>query len=307
MAAKLILLADPGIDGAFAITLGLLDPDLDVLGVAASAGNVPADQATRNMQIVVEQVDPPRLPRLGTALPVEYDVDGTRLHGARGLGNTSFPCAELHHAHPGDKLIADLARQNPKEVTLVAMGPLTVLAAALDREPELPALLKRIVCVGGALQEPGNAGPCSEFHFFCDPVAARKVLRCGAAITLVPLDVSRKLLFSPADLLELPSPESRACQFLRQIVSYGIGQTANQYGIEGFHLKDVMGIGAVALPQALTTRPMSADVEVRGDLTRGMCVFDQRRDRTPSLNVEVVTDVEVAAVRDYLRRVLAQA
>lgn len=307
MAAKLILLSDPGIDGAFAIALGLLDPDLDVLGLAASAGNVPADQATRNIQIVVEQLDPPRLPRLGAALPVEYDVDGTRLHGPRGLGNTSFPCAELHHAHSGDKLITDLARQNPKEVTVVAMGPLTVLAAALDREPELPALLRRIVCVGGTWQEPGNAGPCSEFHFYCDPVAARKILRCGAAITLVPLDVSRKLLFSPADLLELPSPESRACKFLRQIVAYGIGQTSNLYGIEGFHLKDVLGIGAVALPQALTTKPMSADIEVRGDLTRGMCVFDLRRDRTPSLNVEVVIDVEVSAVRDYVRRVLAQA
>src|SRR5258707_14605378 len=118
MAANRVLLADPGIDGALAMALGLLDPDLDVLGVAASAGNVTAEQATRNMQIVVEQVDPPRLPRLGAALPVEYDVDGTRLHGARGLGNTSFPCAELHHAHPGDKLIADLARQNPTEVTV---------------------------------------------------------------------------------------------------------------------------------------------------------------------------------------------
>src|SRR5258708_29386671 len=107
MAAKLVLLADPGIDGAFAIALGLLDPDLDVLGVAATAGNVPAEQATRNMQIVVEQVDPPRLPRFGAALPVEYDVDGTRLHGPRGLGNTSLPCAELHHEPPGDKLLAD--------------------------------------------------------------------------------------------------------------------------------------------------------------------------------------------------------
>ena len=68
-------------------------------------------------------------------------------------------------------------------------------------------------------------------------------------MTLVPLDVSRKLLFSSADLLELPSPDSRACRFLRQIVSHGIGATSNLYGIEGFHLKDVIGIAAVALPR----------------------------------------------------------
>ena len=306
MAAKLILLADPGIDGAFAITLGLLDPDLDVLALAASAGNVPAEQATRNMQIVVEQVDPPRLPRLGAALPVEYDVDGTRLHVGR-LGNTALPCAELHHAHPGDKLIGDLARQNPEGSHGRGDGSADGAGVSPGSRARLAALLKRDRVRGWHPAEPGNAGPCSEFHFFCDPPAARKVLRCGAAITLVPLDVSRKLLFSPADLLELPSPDSRACRFLRQIVSFGIGQTSNLYGIEGFHLKDVLGIGAVALPQALTTKPMAADVEVRGELTRGMCVFDQRRDRKPSLNVEVVTDVEVPAVRDYLRRVLAQA
>lgn len=307
MASKLILLGDPGIDGAFAVTLALFDPDLDVLGLAASAGNVPADQATRNMQILVEQLDPPRLPRVGAALPVEYDVDGTRLHGPRGLGNTSFPCAELHHAHSADKLIIDLVRQNPKEVTIVAMGPLTVLAAALEREPELPALVRRIIAVGGTWHEPGNAGPCSEFHFFCDPPAARKVLRCGAPITLVPLDVTRKLLFSPSDLLELPCPDSRACRLLRQIVPFGIGATSNIYGIEGFHLKDVMGVAAVVLPQALTTKPMAADVEVRGELTRGMSVFDLRRDRTPTLNVDVVTDVDVTPVREYMQRVLAQA
>ena len=96
------------------------------------------------------------------------------------------------------------------------------------REQELPLLLKRIICVGGTWQEPGNAGPCSEFHFFCDPAAARKVLRCGAGITLIPLDVSRKLVFSPADLLDLPA-RSRPCRFLRQIVLHGIGATSRTF------------------------------------------------------------------------------
>jgi inosine-uridine nucleoside N-ribohydrolase len=306
MTPKVIIVGDPGIDGAVAITLALLDPDLDVLALAASAGNVPAEQATRNMQTIVEQIDPPRLPRIGAALPIEYDVDGTRLHGPRGLGNTSFPCAELHHAHSGDKLIADLVRQNPKEVAVVVLGPLTVLAAALDREPELPEMVRRVICVGGTWHEPGNAGAVTEFHFHCDAPATRQVLRCGAPLTLVPLDVSRKLVFSPGDLLDLPCPESPACRFLRQIVPFGIGATANLYGIEGFHLKDVLGVATAALPQALTTKPMAVDVETRGELTRGMCVFDQRRDRKPTPNVELVTDVDVDAVREYMRRTLAQ-
>src|SRR6266478_4185681 len=128
MARKVILLADPGIDGAFAISLALNDRNLDVLCLAATAGNVPAAQATQNVHILVEQMDPPRWPRFGAALPVEYDVDGTRLHGPGGLGGLTFPCAELHHLHPSDKLIVDLARQFPKEIDVIVLGPLTVLA-----------------------------------------------------------------------------------------------------------------------------------------------------------------------------------
>src|SRR5437763_9255305 len=119
MTRRVVLVADPGIDGAFAITLALFDPDLEVLGLAATAGNVPAEQATRNVHILVEQLDPPRWPRLGAALSVEYEVDGTRLHGPNGLGGVDFPCAQLANPHPSDKLLTDLVRLHPKEVTVV--------------------------------------------------------------------------------------------------------------------------------------------------------------------------------------------
>jgi inosine-uridine nucleoside N-ribohydrolase len=306
MARKVILLADPGIDGAFAIALALHDPDLAVLGLAATAGNVGAEPATRNMHILLEQFDPPRWPRLGAALPVEYDVNGTHLHGPNGLGGLTFPCAELHHPHPSDKLIIDLVRQHPREITLIVLGPLTVLARAIDREPELPALLQRVICMGGAWHEPGNASAVAEFHFFCDPPAARQVLQSKVPLTLIPLDVSRKLLFSPSDLLELPAPQSRTCQFLRQIVPYGIGSTSNLYGLEGFHLKDVLGLVPVALPGALSTRPMVVDVETRGDLTRGMSVVDARTRRAGTPNVELAIGVDTEAVRGYMNRILAK-
>jgi inosine-uridine nucleoside N-ribohydrolase len=186
------------------------------------------------------------------------------------------------------------------------MGPLTVLARAFDRDPELPGLVHRLISLGGAWHEPGNASAVAEFHFYCDPPAARQVLKCGAPLTLVPLDVMRKLLFSPSDLLELPAPDSPACRFLRQIVPFGIGATSNMYGIEGFHLKDVLGVIALALPGSLTTRPMAVDVETRGELTRGMSVIDTRRVRSAPPNVDLAVDVEVPAVRDYINRILGQ-
>lgn len=307
MAHKTILIADPGIDGAFAIALALQDPSLEVIGISATAGNVNHEQATRNLHIVLGQLDPSRWPRIGAALSVDYDTDGTRLHGPGGLGGVEFPCAVPHHVHPGDKLISDLIHQHPKDVTIVTMGPLTVLARTLDRDGELPALVHRIICLGGAWHEPGNASAVAEFHFYCDPPAARQVLHCGAPITLIPLDVTRKVLFSPTDLLELPAPDSQTCRFLRQIVPFGIRATSNLYGIEGFHLKDVLGIAALAVPGAISTRAMPVDVEVRGELTRGMSVIDARAQPRGAANVELANGVDVGAVRGYIDRILRRS
>jgi inosine-uridine nucleoside N-ribohydrolase len=306
MMRKVVLITDPGIDGAFAVALALFDPDLDVIGVAASAGNVSAEQATKNVQILVEQIDPPRWPRLGAALPIDYDGDRTRLHGPGGLGGVEFPCAQLHHQHSSDKLLIDLVRQHPGEVTVICLAPLTALARAFDRDPELPSLIQRLVCVGGSWREPGDVTAVAEFHFYCDPLSARQVLRCGAPSTLIPLDVTRKVVFSPTDLLELPAPESAACRFLRKIVPYGIRMTSNLYGVEGFYLKDVLGVTAVALPALLSTKPMPVDIETRGELTRGMSVVDARPEERAPANVDLAEGADVAQVRKYINRILGQ-
>jgi inosine-uridine nucleoside N-ribohydrolase len=304
MAQKVAIVSDPGIDGAFAVALALHDPRLDVLGLLATAGNIPAERATQNVQILLDNLDPPRLPRVGAAPAVEYDVDGAPLHGASGFGGAEFPVAPLHHVLPSEKLLVDLVRQNPHEVTVICIGPLTVLARAFDLYPETPNLVQRIVVGGGTLHEPGDAGPVSEFHFFCDPVAARRVVQCGAPLTLIPLDVMRKVLFAPTDLLGMPTDGTPAGRFLRQIVPFGIAATSSHYGVEGFQLKDVLGVAAVSLPDALHTRNLAVDVETRGELTRGMTVFDERPWRATKPNVALVHDVDAAAVRDYLKRVL---
>jgi inosine-uridine nucleoside N-ribohydrolase len=304
MARKVIIVADPGIDGAFAIALALRDPELEVIGLAATAGNVAAEQATRNVHILIEQLDPARWPRLGAALPAEYGIDAVKLHGPNGLGGVDFPCAQLHHPHPSDKLISDLVHLYPKEVAVVLLGPATVFARALDRDSEMASLVERLIIVGGAWHEPGDAGPVSEFHFLCDPAAARQVLRCGAPITLLPLDVTRKLLLAPTELLQLPAPQSPATSFLRQIVPQGIAGASSLYGVEGFYLQDVLGLIPLSMPAVLTTRSVVADVELRGELTRGMSVFDVRWSSSAKPNVDLATGVDVQAVREYIQRLL---
>ncbi len=307
MTRKVILIADPGIDTAFAVALALNDPTLDVVGLLPTAGNVSAEQATANVHILVELIDPPKWPRLAAALPVRYEQDGLALHGPGGLGGVSFPCAMRHTLHAADKVLVELVRESPREITLINLGPLTTLAAALEREPALPALLRETIIVGGAWREPGNAGPVSEFHFALDPEAAHRVFHSALHPLLLPLDVTRKLVFAPRDLLEMPNPHSRTCQFLRQIVPYGIRATSHHYGIEGFHLKDVLGVVAAARPQCLHSERFPVDVETRGELTRGMTVVDARPHRSTPANARLATTLAVGEVRQYIDQILRAA
>ena len=307
MIRKVVVIADLGIDTAFAVALALHDPSIEIVGLIATAGNIPAEQATENVHILINQIDAPKWPRLGAAVNVKYEVDGTKLHGSDGLGCVGFPPISLHQPLPGDKLLVELVRAHPKELTVVVLGPCTVLALAIDRDPELPRLIQEIVCLGGAWREPGDVSAVAEFHFVCDPLAARIVLQCGAPVALLPLDVTRRLVFSPTDLLELPNLESPTCRFLRQIVPYGIRASSHLYGIEGFHLNDVLGIAYLSLPTCVSTKQMCVDVETRGELTRGMSVVDGRLMPGGPKNVSLAVNVDTTEIRDYIRKTLLEA
>jgi len=307
MPQRVALIADPGIDTAFAIALALNDPSLEILALLATAGNVSAEQATQNTHLILEQIDPIRWPVLAAAPAVVYEFDGTELHGPGGLGGVTLPCTKKHATLPSDRVLVELIHDFPHSVTVINLGPLTVLAHALDREPELPRLVERIVCLGGAWHEPGNVSAVAEFHFACDPISAQRILNCGAQISLIPLDVARKVVFSPTDLLELPAPNSRTSRFLRQIVPFGIRAMANRYGVEGFRLKDVLGIVALGRPSALTMRHLHVDVETRGELTRGMSVVDARVNSNAKPNVHMATGVDLTAIRDYINDALLRA
>lgn len=306
MARKVILIADPGIDTAFAVALALHDPNLDVLGLIPCAGNVSAEQATANVMILIDQLDPAKWPRTAAAVPVKYELDGTSLHGPDGLGGIHFPITTKCQYPTGDKVLIELVRQYPREVTVVCLGPMTTIAHALARDTEFAKLIDGLVVMGGTHREPGNAGPVSEFHFAVDPESARAVIASDLHPTLIPLDVSRKLVLSPSELLELPNPESKTCRFLRQVVPYGIRASSNLYGIEGFHLKDVLAVAVVALPGSISVEDKHVDVEVKGELTRGMLVVDERK-AASSPNVHLATEAAIGEIHQWIMRTLKQS
>ncbi len=307
MPQKVILIADPGIDTAYAIAAALLEPEIEVLAIIATAGNISSEQATKNVHLLINVMDPPRWPRLGSALPIEFPVDGTKLHGPTGLGSIDIEGTTPHKTTPGDKLLSELVRLHPNEITVVVLGPCTTLARAIDRDADLPYLVQRVVLVGGAWKEPGNASAVAEFHFFCDPSSARQVLHSGVRLSLIPLDVSRKLVLSPNDLLTLPGADDSISGLLRRIVPFGIRASSNLYGIEGFHLKDVLGIAAVCDPGRFTSERVYVDVELNGDLTRGMSVVDVRPSPAKKPNVELATGLDVVGVREWLHHLLGKS
>jgi inosine-uridine nucleoside N-ribohydrolase len=306
MSRKVVLIADPGIDTAFAIALALHDPNLDVLGILPCAGNVPALQAAANVQILIDQFDPRKWPRTAAPLQVEYELDGTAMQGDDGLGNLNLPITVRHQQLPADKVLSEIVRQHPREVSVLCLGPVTTVARAFDRDPDLPSLLDKLILVGGCWNEPGNAGPVSEFHFYLDPDAVRRVLRSGVHPYIVPLEVTRRLVLSPTELLELPNPESKTCSFLRKIVPHALRTSSHLYGIEGFHLKDVLAVAAISLPGSITMVEHHVDIESKGELTRGMMVVDQRKSR-PRQNAQIGVETAIGEIRQYIERTLKNA
>lgn len=304
MARKVILDCDPGIDDALAVAIALFDERFDVQAITAVAGNVDAGTATRNVQALVEQLDPPRIPRIGAAVPPEQGLpaDRTHLYGADGLGNAHFEVAELHNVHPSDKVMVDVIKAQPGEVTIVALGPLTNIARALQRLPDFANLVQRVVIAGGTVVAPGDATPAAEFNIYCDPLSAREVFRSPMAKTLVPLDISMQLVMTYDLLDDLPSEATRGGKLLRRILPYAYRTHHQLLGFEGIHVNDVVGMMSLLEPELFGTDEMAGDVEIRGELTTGQLVFDRRGRPVWRRNMDVVTSFDVESARDSVVR-----
>lgn len=309
MPRKVIIDCDPGIDDAVALCMALYDPRVEVVAVTAVAGNVTATQASRNVQTIVDLLDPPRFPRIGAAGDVEDApaVNGALLHGDDGLGNAGFPSAQLHHPHPSDKIICDEVRAAPDEVTIICLGPLTNVARALKRDPELKTLVSRIVIAGGSVAVGGNVTPAAELNLYCDPVSGRTVFRSPTTKTLVPLDVTREVTLTLDVMEELPPESTNAGRLLRRILPFAFRSHHQVRGQESIHLQGAVALLAVLQPELFESHEMAGDVEIRGDLTKGAAIFDRRIKPFWLKNMEVAMSVDASAATDCIVRGIVQA
>jgi purine nucleosidase len=311
MARKVILDVDPGIDDALALCWALFDPGLDVLAVTAVGGNCAAAQATRNVQAIIEALDPPRWPRLGAASEPEPEVrppsQGRGIYGPDGLGGVNLPVAERQHLLPSEKVICDLVRAAPDAITIVALGPLTNLARAFQRDPELSSMVGRVVMAGGTVGGPGNITPAAEFNMFCDPPAAQAVFQSASTKSLIPLDVTNQVILTFDLYHELPDETTRVGGFLRRILPPAFRGYRQQFGLEGIHVHDTVTLMAVAYPELFTCQGMAGAVETMGELTTGMTVFDRRRLPAWHHNMEVAIELQHDQVIEKIIHGLNQA
>lgn len=300
----LVMDCDPGIDDAIAlhvVAAAVCDGRIELAGIVAAAGNVPLAMTARNAAFLRDQ--------LRLAVPVYRGVDRDTgvnahdFHGPDGLGG----CYREGHAGPqaGDGVawLVDQARDGAargRPVTLLAVGPLTNVAAALRIEPRLPELLSRVVVMGGAFEHRGNITPFAEFNFYADAGAAAEMFASRLPVTVIPLDVTEQVLMTNDDVdsLEKRTGATLATRLLRASIAC-------------YHAAD--GIDACVMHDALAALAVLHPHVVSGSTARVTIVTEGpesgRSVATPDLEGKawIAQGVDVDAARAMLLDRLAAA
>ncbi|MEM9247477.1 MAG: nucleoside hydrolase [Pseudomonadota bacterium] len=308
---KIIIDTDPGQDDAVAILLALASPgDLDVLAITCVAGNVPLALTSRNARAVCELAQIPDVPiYAGCETPlVQPLVTAEHVHGKSGLDGADLPdpVRPLSPAFGPDAIIDHVRREPPGTVTLCPLGPLTNIATALRKAPDVASRLGGIVLMGGAYFEVGNITPAAEFNIYVDPEAAAVVFSCGAPITVLPLDVTHKALITAprlAAIAGIGTPVSKAVSgWLDFFERFDI----EKYGSAGAPLHDPCVIAYLLAPDLFKGRHINVEIETSSELTRGMTVADWWgvTDRSP--NAHFIGDIDADGFFELLTARLAR-
>ncbi|MCE8519618.1 nucleoside hydrolase [Ruegeria pomeroyi] len=286
---KIIIDTDPGQDDAVAILLALASPDeIEVLGITAVAGNVPLPLTAKNARIVCELAGRPDVPvHAGCDAPIARKlVTAEHVHGKTGLDGPDLPepTMPLQDAHAVDFIIDTLRAQAPGTVTLCPLGPLTNIATAFTRAPDIVTRVQEIVLMGGAYFEVGNITPAAEFNIYVDPEAADIVFKSGAPIVVMPLDVTHKALVTKARNDAFRALGTPAGIAVAQMTDFFERFDKEKYGSEGAPLHDPCVTAYLLNPDLFSGRHVNVTVETTSDLTLGMTVADWWRvtDRAPN-------------------------
>lgn len=289
---RVIIDTDPGIDDALALILAFASPELKVEAITTVAGNVPVIQAARNTCRILDLLEPDLRPpvAVGADAPLKKLLRTAQdYHGEDGLGELSrFKKSDGSLRYADSKsslarqgaltLIADTIASAPGEITLICLGPLTNLAMAILSSPVEMAKVKEIIVMGGAIQVPGNVTPVSEFNIYVDPHAAATALTSDLPITLIPLDVTERVMLTEemVDVIirRLNNPVT---QFVHDITEQLFRLERERRGRAAIPLHDPLAVGAVIDRSLVTRRPFHVEVETGEGPAQGITIADRRQ------------------------------
>jgi len=293
----IILDTDPGVDDALAFMLAFGSPELSVEAVTTVAGNVSHEKAHRNAKQLLEFLGRTDVPLCaGADRPLLRETrNAEEFHGMTGLGDAVLPEPRMStDPRSAAQVIHEKAQELGRDLTLVAIGPLTNMAAAILSEPHLPASVGGLVIMGGAFNLTpyglGNANAVAEFNVWHDPEAARIVFSSGIPMVCAGLDTTTH----PDYRMSLPMFEEIKARDTRKsrLVTDLCGGLVRRF--DGFSLHDPMAVAYAVDPTIFRTERHSVDVETAGELTRGMTVVDRRRFHRAQggANAEVIVEAD---------------
>ncbi|ANE43215.1 nucleoside hydrolase [Deinococcus puniceus] len=296
----IILDGDPGLDDAIAWMFALASPaEVQVLGVCSVHGNVPLHRTSHNAGVILALAG-----EAGRTVPhyagadrplVREAMTAAAVHGDSGLPAADLPAPlrEPEALHAALFMI-EAIRAQPGEITLIATGPLTNVALAFRLAPDLPALVREVVWMGGSTAH-GNRTPAAEFNALADPHAAHVVLTSGAQVRMVGLNLTMQCIATPDRLEALHALGNRAGAVCSELLTFYAGHYRARYGINGGALHDPVAVGAVICPELFTFRPMRVQVETQEGLNFGRTVCDLYGQPEPTDRVQVGMELNESA------------
>ena len=281
---KVIFDTDPGVDDAMALYFALAHPGMEIVGITTTFGNVTVAQAAINALYLtaIANRNIPVTQGVKTPWVKPGEPPPDFIHGADGLGNLPSRVATSNRIDPRSsaQFIVDMARAHPGEVTLVAVGPLGNLAAALKLEPNLPQLLQEVIIMGGTILEPGNVSPVAEANIWNDPHAADKVFTAGWKLTMVGLDVTHQVIV-PLSVIQQIADQHRhpATDVLLHAVRFYADFYSGLYPhvakVQGCFGHDVLAFIYLTNPELFTVKTGRIRVATEG-IAQGQTMMNRR-------------------------------